>query len=441
MVYRTCNGLQRGPISPSLIMTNGQIVKENVQRIANVQQNKNYSNFVSPYPNTIVPHSSQTNVPLTQRNLNARNPKSILPKIELQAINQRILPQNGDFFAVVTPTATSPSIGDMNAYHVPVDTLSIQSSGFTQKERHSPILFASNITPSKPHLPVFPLPSSAYNSVTPILPSVAFQADFAPSNSIEDSRDEKYSDDKRISKRSGAIRLNKFVRRLHNMLKAEQELGIVEWRKGLLVLHSTDTFAKKVLPKYFNTKNFKTFRRQLNYYGFVHVRSFSATGSTTTALWVNQDLAKRGTDSISSVLMLKRMEPCESTKTAEGRRIRKEKAVSTVEDISVSTRVIQLEQIRNIAVHNQNNIDANRNGARASRMVPVPTIAMIADYNIIPDYNNFLSSQNSPIVSSSLPPVSLTKYPQDGVQHYAYSSANDAANLLIMLSKSVVPPL
>ena len=63
------------------------------------------------------------------------------------------------------------------------------------------------------------------------------------------------------------IRLNKFVRRLHEMLNAEQEGGIVEWRRGLLILHSISTFSTEVLPRYFNTRNFKTFRRQLNYYG------------------------------------------------------------------------------------------------------------------------------------------------------------------------------
>ena len=65
---------------------------------------------------------------------------------------------------------------------------------------------------------------------------------------------------------SGSLRLNKFVRRLHDMLVQEKDEGIVEWRRGLLVLHNTEVFAKRILPKYFNTRNFKTFRRQLNYY-------------------------------------------------------------------------------------------------------------------------------------------------------------------------------
>jgi hypothetical protein len=149
---------------------------------------------------------------------------------------------------------------------------------------------------------------------------------------------------------TASARLNKFVRRLHDMLQSEKDSGVVEWRKGLLVLHSTDTFAKRILPKYFNTRNFKTFRRQLNYYGFVHVRSFSTTGSTTTALWVNQDLAKKGSDDIASVLMLKRVEPCESAKTAEGRRVRKELAIHTVEeDLGVNAKTLQMEQIRSLA--------------------------------------------------------------------------------------------
>ncbi|KAL7470363.1 hypothetical protein ACHAXS_010589 [Conticribra weissflogii] len=115
------------------------------------------------------------------------------------------------------------------------------------------------------------------------------------------------------------------------MLALERENGVVEWRRGLLILHSIDKFTKVVLPKYFNTRNFKTFRRQLNYYGFVHVRSFSVNGSTTTALWVNQELADTGSDSISSVLKLKRVEPSEASKTPEGRRERKNEAACSVE--------------------------------------------------------------------------------------------------------------
>lgn len=63
----------------------------------------------------------------------------------------------------------------------------------------------------------------------------------------------------------GKLRLNKFVRRLHDMLQAEKHTGIVEWRRGLLVLNSTDAFAKHILPRHFNTRNFKTFRRQVRW--------------------------------------------------------------------------------------------------------------------------------------------------------------------------------
>jgi hypothetical protein len=133
-----------------------------------------------------------------------------------------------------------------------------------------------------------------------------------------------------ISNKPGG-RLNKFVRRLHDMLNSERNGGVVEWRRGLLILHSTDDFANVVLPKYFNTRNFKTFRRQLNYYGFVHLRSFVAAESKTTALWVNQELADHGSDAIASVLMLRRVEPAETTKTPKERRERKNEAASSVE--------------------------------------------------------------------------------------------------------------
>lgn len=136
------------------------------------------------------------------------------------------------------------------------------------------------------------------------------------------------------------------------MLVREKHSGIVEWRRGLLVLFSTDAFSKKILPKYFNTRNFKTFRRQLNYYGFVHVRSFSATGNTTTALWINQHLAEdEANNDVSAVLKLRRVEPDEVAKTAEGRRLRKELAIHTVEeDIGINSKTLQLDQIRSMAV-------------------------------------------------------------------------------------------
>jgi len=159
-----------------------------------------------------------------------------------------------------------------------------------------------------------------------------------------------------------SLRLNKFVRRLHDMVKSEQDKGIVEWRRGLLVLHSTATFAKTILPKFFNTRNFKTFRRQLNYYGFVHVRSFSNTAaSTTTALWVHQELAATlhgmasttttadNPDDLMHILKLRRVEPNEDHKTVEGRRQRKELALYTVEeDLQVSTKSLQRQQIQSL---------------------------------------------------------------------------------------------
>ena len=179
--------------------------------------------------------------------------------------------------------------------------------------------------------------------------------DSSGSNSVRKRRDV-------ADKNNNAFRLNKFVRRLYDMLCNERNTGLVQWRRGLLVLLDTKVFAKHILPKYFNTRNFKTFRRQLNYYGFVHVRSYSNTGSkSTTALWVNQDLAtgkmnaggEDSTDtdleSVSSVLQLKRVDNGECVKTSEGRRERKELALSTIEDdLGVSAQFIALRQLHTL---------------------------------------------------------------------------------------------
>jgi hypothetical protein len=93
----------------------------------------------------------------------------------------------------------------------------------------------------------------------------------------------------------------------------------------------------------------------LNYYGFVHVRSFSATGSSTTALWINQNLAQdEANDDISAVLKLRRVEPNETAKTVEGRRQRKELALHTVEeDIGLDAKKLQLDQIRSMAIRGE----------------------------------------------------------------------------------------
>lgn len=230
-------------------------------------------------------------------------------------------------------------------------------------------------------------------------------------------------------KRAGSARLNKFVRRLHDMLQSEEDSGIVEWRKGLLVLHSTDAFTKKVLPKYFNTKNFKTFRRQLNYYGFVHTRSFSTTGSTTTALWVNQDLAKRGSSSISSVLMLKRVEPCEAAKTAEGRRVRKEEAARTVEDIGINTRALQMDQIRQLAFKSIGSSDDD-SGSSPSLKITTPPIPSYVHCEH--DYSLNSTSSTPSLASSS----QSQKYQEQANFISAYPTTDDAANLLMMFSKS-----
>lgn len=239
-----------------------------------------------------------------------------------------------------------------------------------------------------------------------------------------------------ITTKDPPVRLNKFVRRLHEMLQSEKDSGIVEWRKGLLVLHSTDAFSKKVLPKYFNTKNFKTFRRQLNYYGFVHVRSFSATGSTTTALWVNQDLAKRGTKCISSVLMLKRVDPCESAKTAEGRRVRKEEAVNTVEDIGINSRSIHLNQIQ--AIRNRE-VEKDKRGEFESESTSSPT-PQVVQYQT----NTVFEAPTVTTKTNKCEDQDRTRATQTQNEEVPTrleignldSSTDNAANLLLMLSRS-----
>jgi hypothetical protein len=267
------------------------------------------------------------------------------------------------------------------------------------------------------------------------------------------------------------------------MLQAEKDSGVVEWRRGLLVLHSTDAFAKTILPKYFNTRNFKTFRRQvsqsslwhwktinsvqqynitytcsrfhsclqLNYYGFVHVRSFSTTGSTTTALWVNRDLAQRGTDEISSVLMLKRVEPTEDAKTAEGRRVRKEMAIFTVEeDIGVSPKTLQMDQIRSMAndtSHYPQQLTMDATTPRIPMEVhchhpPSPPLPRLTQKKVSSSVPTSLANSSEQVSRNNSLGVNIQLSNESQAESYPDEEAVDsdaeesAACLLLMLSKS-----
>jgi hypothetical protein len=158
---------------------------------------------------------------------------------------------------------------------------------------------------------------------------------------------------------------------------------------------------------------------QLNYYGFIHVRSFNSTGSSTTALWVNRELANAGSDDVESVLLLKRVEPCEAAKTAEGRRVRKEQAIHTVEeDLGVNAKSLQLDQIRAMALRLTDDdlvlgcsATGGGGGDKSSAIVPLTRMALAPPPSLV-----YLRAPVVPIVKED--------------------DKASAANLLLLLSKS-----
>ncbi|KAI9907370.1 hypothetical protein PsorP6_003070 [Peronosclerospora sorghi] len=60
-----------------------------------------------------------------------------------------------------------------------------------------------------------------------------------------------------------------FLLHLHQMLRRE-DANILRWSDDGMAFHilDKDTMAAHVLPKYFKNKNFSSFQRQLNYFGF-----------------------------------------------------------------------------------------------------------------------------------------------------------------------------
>jgi len=134
--------------------------------------------------------------------------------------------------------------------------------------------------------------------------------------------------------------------------------------------------------------------------------------------------------------MLKRVEPCESAKTAHGRRQRKELAISTVEeDIGVSAKSLQLEQIRSMALQE----DEESSSYDVPSHIPLVVHCHGANSTtttieggpltapVFPNGTWFTENHER----SSLPAT-------DGTESTDSSQCSDAANLLLALSKSTV---
>ena len=172
----------------------------------------------------------------------------------------------------------------------------------------------------------------------------------------------------------------------------------------------------------------------MNYYGFVHVRSFSATGNSTTALWINQDLAQNeANDDVSAVLKLRRVEPNEAAKTVEGRRQRKELALHTVEeDIGLDAKKLQLDQIRSMAIRGE------EGGLNKGLVLPpailsksvcqtdLPRIVSIPSKPLLDDASDSHSEPDAPCGSEK---SSLSLF-------NPVENSTAAANMLLMLAKS-----
>jgi hypothetical protein len=130
---------------------------------------------------------------------------------------------------------------------------------------------------------------------------------------------------------------------------------------------------------------------------------------------VNRELANAGSDDVESVLLLKRVEPCEEAKTAEGRRVRKEQAIHTVEeDLGVNAKSLQLDQIRAMALRLTDDdlvLGFRGGGDKSLSIEPLTRMALAPPPSLV-----YLRAPVVPIVKED--------------------DKASAANLLLLLSKS-----
>lgn len=135
--------------------------------------------------------------------------------------------------------------------------------------------------------------------------------------------------------------------------------------------------------------------------------------------------------------MLKRVEPCESAKSVEGRRLRKELAVSTVEeDIGVSAKSLQLDQIRAMALRQ----DEVGNSSSFEEGSSVPSLVH-CHANATTKTTIEGGPLSAPDFSSGTSWLTAEKRERsmsytDGTVSTESSYDDDAANLLLALSKS-----
>jgi hypothetical protein len=78
--------------------------------------------------------------------------------------------------------------------------------------------------------------------------------------------------------------------------------------------------------------------------GFIHPRSFGASGVASIALWVNQYLDNHRSDSILSALKLRWVELSKLSKTPQGRQETKFEATASVEVDDVVGKVFNCKQ-------------------------------------------------------------------------------------------------
>lgn len=67
-----------------------------------------------------------------------------------------------------------------------------------------------------------------------------------------------------------------FLQTTYEMIQKEKGDGIVKWSESghSFLINNTEEFIK-ILPKYFKTKNYASFVRQLNMYGFHKIKNLN----------------------------------------------------------------------------------------------------------------------------------------------------------------------
>ena len=203
--------------------------------------------------------------------------------------------------------------------------------------------------------------------------------------------------------------LNKkvFLKKLNSMINDPDNEKSIKWDEdtNAIIIKNKETFSEKVLPKCFNHKNFSSFVRQLNSYGFSKKK-----GIKTCLIYENKNFKKNMTD--------KDLESIQAKKP----KVKKFK--------SLSKKDINIEINRNSALDNIEEEIENDNEIKIKLNSCLDDLKLLLknQEKLFFDIENLKNEQQKIILKNAEEPQNNNNYLQSSIKILNFSNLNEYEN-------------